>query len=60
MRDEWQIDCSDHGPGVQWLQHGRNVREFTLLVPVVPVGGEQSGFDANKTQTKKNIIKNNM
>ena len=33
MRDEWQIDCSDHGPGVQWLQHGRNVREFTLLVP---------------------------
>ena len=33
MRDEWQIYCSDHGPGVQWLQHGQNVREFNLLVP---------------------------
>ena len=43
MRDEWQIDCSDHGPGVQWLQHGRNLREFTLLVPVVPVGVNSPG-----------------
>ena len=53
MRDEWQIDCSDHGPGVQWLQHGRNVREFTLLVPVVPVGVNSPGSMQTKPKPKK-------
>ena len=53
MRDEWQIDCSDHGPGVQWLQHGRNLREFTLLVPIVPVGVNSPGSMQTKPKPKK-------
>ena len=53
MRDEWQIDCSDHGPGVQWLQHGRNLREFTLLVPIVPVGVNSPGSMQKTPKQKK-------
>ena len=55
MRDEWQIDCSDHGPGVQRLQHGRNERKFTLLVPVVPVGVNSPGSMQTKPNQKLKI-----
>ena len=54
MRDEWQIDCSDHGPGVQWLQHGRNLREFTLLVPV---GVNSPGSMQTNPNQKKHLKK---
>ena len=55
IRTVIRITCETNGKltaltTVQWLQHGRNVREFTLLVPVVPVGVNSPG----SMQTKPN------